>query len=228
MVVQELLKAAIRKTGAADLRSEPEPEEYQNALDAINGMLKSWAVRGLVTYHIVSENFSLVAGQSSYTIGATGNFNTSRPNQLVGGFIRDSNGTDYPFLIIDREKYNSIPVKTLSARPEELYFYPTFPLAIIYTDTAPDQVYTLYLDSLKPLTELTLEAELNLPPEYEEPLIYNTAIRLCPDYHVEPSRVVVTIAAESLKALSIQPVPESNLQGTPGNQPQRYNIYSGI
>lgn len=227
MIVNRLLKQAIRKTGALDLLAEPEPTEYENALESANSMLKTWAVNGLVTFHIVKENFALEAGKADYTIGTDGDFNTARPNQVVVGFLRDSNGYDYPVKVIDREKYNSLPVKTLSARPTEIYVYPTFPLSTIYTNTEPDQAYTLYLDSLKPLTALALDTELNLPPEYEEAIIYNLAMRLCPDYGRQVPVIVAKVADDSLKALSIQPVPESNMEGVPGTQPHRYNIYTG-
>lgn len=227
MTINQLLRTALRKLGVADLISDSSPEEYANALESANAMLKSWSSRGLITYHIVKENFPLVVGQAAYTIGTSGNFNTSRPNELVGAFLRDANGTDYPLTIIDRDKYNRIPIKTISARPEELYYYPTAPLAVIYTNTEPDQVYTLYLDSLKPLAELVLDDTFTLPPEYEEALVYNLALRLSSEYQVRPSDVVAMIAQESLRNLTIQPVPESNLCGIPGNQSSRYNIYTG-
>lgn len=227
MTVQRLLRQCLKKIGVVDRNTEPEAVEYEDALESVNSMLKSWATQGLVVHHVVTENFPLVVGQGSYTIGSTGNFNTSRPNRIVGGYTRDDSSVDEHLYIIDRDKYNRIPDKTVRAQPCALYYYPTFPLGIIYFDTVPDDTYTLFIDSLKPLAELTLDADLTLPPEYEEAIIYNGAIRLAPDYNRPVPPEVAVIADSSFKALSIQPVPEAQFDGIPGRRPEKYNIYSG-
>lgn len=217
----------MKKIGVVNIGSDMGAVHYEDALESINSMLKSWATQGLIVHHVVTENFPLVAGQGSYTIGTSGDFNTSRPNRIVGGYIRDDSNVDEPLYIIGRDKYNRIPDKTIQAQPCALYYYLTYPLGVIYFDTVPDDTYTLFIDSLKPLTELVLDAELNLPPEYEEAIIYNGAIRLAPDYNRDVPTEVAAIALSSYNALSIQPVPEAQFNGIPGRRPEKYNIYSG-
>lgn len=227
MIVQRLLRQCMKKIGVVDINNEPSPAEYEDALETINAMLKSWATQGLIVHHVVTENFPLVVGQGSYTIGTSGNFNTSRPNRIVGGYTRDDSNVDEQLYIIDRDKYNRIPDKTIQAQPCALYYYPAYPLGTIYFDTVPDDTYTLFIDSLKPLTELVLDAELNLPPEYEEAIIYNGAARLAPDYNRPAPAEVIGLAISSLATLSIQPVPEAQFDGIPGKRQDKYNIYSG-
>lgn len=227
MIVQRILRQCMKKIGVVNIGSDMGAVHYEDALESINSMLKSWATQGLIVHHVVTENFPLVAGQGSYTIGTSGDFNTSRPNRIVGGYIRDDSNVDEPLYIIGRDKYNRIPDKTIQAQPCALYYYLTYPLGVIYFDTVPDDTYTLFIDSLKPLTELVLDAELNLPPEYEEAIIYNGAIRLAPDYNRDVPTEVAAIALSSYNALSIQPVPEAQFNGIPGRRPEKYNIYSG-
>lgn len=229
MILSRLLRSSLKALGVVDSFSEPEAVQYEDALEALNSMLKSWASRGLVTYHVVTEQLSLVAGTSSYTIGTPGAFNTVRPNKVVGGYLRDSSNADSTLEIIARDDYNGIIVKNVSGRPCELYYRPSYPLGIIYFDAEPDQAYTLFLDSLKPLTALSvLDEDINLPTEYEEAIKWNLAVRLAPDYGVPPRADVVALAKSTYDDLSIQPVPQADFEGVPGNKGSRYNIESGF
>src|SRR6185369_6119173 len=140
MNVIRLLRSAIKATTSVDTNSTINPAEYEDALESCNMMLSLWATRGIIIHHVVTEQFTLSAGQSSYTIGDGGNFDTSRPNQVIGGFVRVGI-TDYPIHIIDRDKYNASN-KTITGIPEALYYYPTFPTATIYLCRIPAEDYT--------------------------------------------------------------------------------------
>lgn len=218
MNTTRLLRTAIKAASSVDNYSVIDPVEYEDALESANMMLALWAKTGLIVHHVVTEQFSISSGQSSRTIGTGGNFNTSRPNELVGGFIRDSNDYDYPLEIIDRDRYNALSNKDTQGIPKYLYFYPTYPTATIYIYFVPNETYTLSLDSLKPLTALTLDTTLNLPPEYEEAIKWNLAVRLAPDYKSKPRPDVIALAEESFKALSTQPVPTAYCEGAPGQR----------
>lgn len=222
MDVTRLIRSAIKAASSVDTHSTIDPAEYEDALESANMMLALWATQGLVVHHVITEQLTLVAGQASYTIGSSGNFNTSRPSRLVGGFIRDSNDTDSTIEIIDRERYNLLSNKDTEGIPKYLYMNPVYPLATIYVYFVPDAAYTLSLDSLKPLTALTLDTELNMPPEYQEAIKWNLAVRLAADYKTSPRNDVVALAEESMKALSIQPIPAAFCDGVPG-----VRIYTG-
>jgi hypothetical protein len=216
MNVNRLLRSAVKALGLVDGQSTLDPVILVDALESANMMLSTWATAGLIVHHVITEQFPLVAGQEVYTIGTTGNFDTTRPNRLIGGFIRDSNNTDTPIEIISRDRYNSLANKETSGIPRYLYYYPTFPLARIYVYFSPFEAYTLSLDSLKPLTALVLDADLNMPPEYEEAIKWNLAVRLAPDYGRTPRPDVVALANSTYDKLSIQPIPEATCEGAPG------------
>lgn len=225
MNVNRLLRSAIKAASSVDSHTTIDPTEYEDALESCNMMLKLWATQGVIIHHVITEQFNLVVGQASYTIGDTANFNTSRPNQITGGFVRVSD-TDYPIQIIDRDRYNSLR-KTDTGIPQYLYYYPTYPIATIYLYKVPDETYLMSIDSIKPLTELVLDADLNLPPEYEEAIKWNLAVRLAPDYKTTPRQDVVMMAKQSYNALSIQPIPAAFCNDAPGIRADRYSIYAG-
>lgn len=218
MKVRQLLRAAMRVIGVAE---GADAQAYADALESCNSMLKLWAARGRVTHHIITEPFPLVVGQESYTIGIGGNFDTSRPSEVAGGFTRDTNNVDLQIHPVDREQYNLNPNKTVRGRPRHIYYNPTYPLAVVHLQPVPDLAYTLSLDSVKPLTTLvSLDSDINLPPEYEEAIKYNLAVRLAPENGVPLTAEVVGLALNAYNSLPRQPVPAAQFDciGT------RYNI----
>ena len=107
--------------------------------------------------------------------------------------------------------------KTIAGIPYLLYYYPSYPSATVHLYAVPSDTYTLSLDSLKPITALVLDTDMNMPPEYEEAIKWNLAVRLAPDYKATPRPDVVQLARTSYAALSIQPIPMAFCPDAPGN-----------
>lgn len=228
MNVGRLLRSAMKATGAIDTQGSIEPEEYDDALEDCNMMLNSWAAQGHIVYHIVTESLSLVIGQASYTIGTGGNFNTQRPNEIIGGFVRDTDNNDYPIKVIDREEHNNIVTKTVRSRPEKVYYYPSFPLGTLYFYYVPNKAYTVSLDSLKPLTAISsIDNDLNMPSQYEEAIKWNLAVRLCPVYQRSVTPEIAKLAKDSFDVLSFHPVPKAKFNDVPGVTVRSNNVLVG-
>jgi hypothetical protein len=49
--------------------------------------------------------------------------------------------------------------------------------------------------------EANLDAEINMPPENEEPLHYNLALRICSAYQIEAQETTVKLARAGLNTL---------------------------
>lgn len=180
----DLVSGALRVISSLGV-GEPIPgEESDYALSVLNMMLAAWSAEALMIPARTLEPFPLVIGQASYTIGAGANFNTSRPDYLTDAFIRDTAGQDSLLdTTMTKEEYNAIPLKTVSAKPARLYYDTQYPNGVIYLDAAPGIQYTLYLESLKPVTQFpTIQSTLNMPGEYQEAIKYLLAERLAPEY----------------------------------------------
>jgi len=186
MLVSKLLESSLRKIGALSSGETIETARQVEALSALQSMLRSWGALSSNVFATVKENVTLTSGKSTYTWGSGGDITTARPNQVIGAYILDNSGTTHPVDLISEGRYRSISVKTNSSRPYSLFFHPSYPLGNIYLYPVPDKAETLYLDSFKPFTEsgsfgLTTDM-LVFPSYYEEPMIYNLAIRLAPEY----------------------------------------------
>ena len=168
------------------------------ALSTLNNMLGTWGIDGLLVPYRTLEYFSLVAGQSSYTIGASGNFNTVRPLEIFEAYIRDSSGIDYTLNPMSQAQYVWIPNKAADGRPTRFYYDPQYSLGKIYFDSEPTAVETLYLISEKAITEIaTLATTVALPDFYKEALVYNLGVRIGIDSATPIPKYLAEIAATS-------------------------------
>lgn len=194
--VNEIIKDALFDIGANAVGETPDDDTMQHALRVMRKMLNEWSAEGLMVYYTTTENFSLT-GATSYTIGSGGTFNTARPSKITGAYTRASN-IDTPLDIIDEAKWREISLKSIVAPAAWLWYSPEHPLGIIYL--YPLSSDTLYLHSMKPLTDYTaLTTTIQLPPGYESAIQYGLAVRLSPSYGKQPS-ILLAGLAEGAKA----------------------------
>lgn len=183
----------------------PDLSELGAGFTALNDLLGSWSADRIMVVAAVSENFTLTVGQSSYTVGAGGDFNTVRPTKILPGvYIRDNVNGDHPVELVTRERYSAIAKKDINSRPSIVYYDPIYPLGIMCFDTEPITAEAVYFDSLKPVTEITdLSATLVFPPEYKKALKYNLALELAPEYaDIKIPELVLKGAEESKSAVA--------------------------
>ena len=167
-----------------------------NALEALNNMISSWSAEGLLVPYNTTETFTLTIGESTYTIGSGGSFNTVRPLRVIDAFIRDVNSEDYSVDVsMTRVEYNAITQKNAIARPTRLYFDPQYPKGNICFNYESDTAETLYLTSEKTITEFAaLSTTVDLPAFYKEALVYNLAIRLSQELDTQLAQETLGIA----------------------------------
>ncbi len=223
---QTIVDAALRKNG----HQNPGKTLLDNALADLNDMLSLWSIEGLLIPNVTKENFSIASGIASRTIGTSGDFNTVRPIKLVDAYLRDSNSQDFSVKVdMSLQEWNEITVKTTQSRPTQFYYHPEYPLGIIYFDYTTDASYTLYLDSLKQLTEFaTLNTSFDFPPEYKLALIYNLTIFISHDFDQQLSKDIFLIAGSSKAAIMANNLQIKPLKGdTALRRPSRSNILTG-
>ncbi len=208
MIVSDLIASAMRKLGLLESGGVPTSAESADALEALQVMLRSWASEKINVFSSVHETHTLVAGTSSYTWGVGGAINTLRPNQVIGVSILDGSGITHPVDIISEGQYRNISTKTTISRPNSLFAQYAFPYITLYLYPVPDTAETLNLDSLKPFTETSsftaTTDTIQVPVNYEEPIIYNLAIRIASEFGKEIPREVVEIARKSFNRITIR------------------------
>lgn len=180
----DLITASYRRARILGVDQVPSASEAADALAALNRLLDLWWNDRLLVFQVVQENFALVAGQASRTIGVGGNFNTNRPVKLVDGCFVRRNGVDYPLNVIeDRTRFDAIAVKSVQGLPAVVFYDPAYPLGTLYFYYVPDAADTVYLNSWKRLQTLAaLVTAISLPPGYEDLIVDGLAIKLAPDF----------------------------------------------
>lgn len=220
-------------TGAAKLlgvvfKSEVLPaDEANDGLILLNDMLDTWSNDDVSTISYTLENFS-ITGASSYTIGSGGTFNTSRPINIISAVIRLSS-VDYPLQIITQEEYQTeISIKSLTSQiPQYLTYDNGYPLGTIKMFPVPTSGSTLYLQSNKPLSNLSaLATVVDLPPGWKRALKYNLALDMAPQYGVEAPAEVQRIAITSLGSIRRATAINNAMPLLP-SPVSRYSIYGG-
>lgn len=227
MTGTQYISAALRKLGVLDPRSTADASLLASGLLALNSMLARWSTRRWCVHTITEGSFSLTPGTAAYAIGSGGAFDTARPTRIVQAWVRN-NDFDYPVDIVARENFAAIGDKTTSARPEKLWFEPTYPLATVTLWPVPDSALdTLYLKLWQPLSAVaSVSDSLSLPPEYEEAIIWNLAVNLAPEFSMEPPQIVAFRADETLRELQrlhAQPTPQANTDFLHGRR--KFNIF---
>lgn len=167
------------------------PGEPISAADAdlglkrLNVMMDQWSNESLMTYAVLEQHGTLVPGKYQYTIGASGDFNMTRPLRILGGggtcYVLDSNGNRYNLEVVAQDRWNLIGnIAQVNANfPNTLFYDPQFPLGIINLYPIPNISWTLYFDSYLQLTAFTnLATVLTLPPGYQAAMQDNLAVEL--------------------------------------------------
>ena len=177
---QTLIKASLRLIGSIAPGETPTDDELADGLEALKFMLRSWSGLNIRLYYTEQDTVALT-GALSYTIGSGGTCNTVRPSSIRGGYVVGSGSVSHIITMIDEDLYRRLKVIDPGGGVDYVWYSPEYPLGVI--NVYPSGSGTLYLDSLKPLTEPTiLTSTISFPPEYDELIKYCLAVRLAPEY----------------------------------------------
>ena len=198
---RSIIKRALQKNGALTKGESPSGDEAVDGLEALNAMVSSWSNDSLLIYARLSESFPLVSGQSAYTIGSGGDFDTVRPTQILTAFTRIGS-IDYDISIISDIDFDAITQKNISSSiPDVLFYDGNAPLGTITIYPVPTDG-ALHIRSEKPLTEFAaLDTELELPPGWERALVYNLAVEIGSEYGQPIDQLTYQIANDSLNKI---------------------------
>ncbi len=209
-------------------------DEAQSVFRELNRMLGSWANENLLTYAETEETFTLTVNKPNYTIGPTGNFPTTRPQEVLeGSFVRDAGGNnDYPLIVKTLQEYHTIWDKSTGSIPWWITYNPTYPNGTLYLWWAPETAYELHLLSLKELGSFAnLTTTISLPPGYEDAIMYNLSLRIGAKYGKTIREDIVALAQKGvtvLKRRNSRRLPPAELEVGSFTRRSVYNINTGL
>lgn len=206
--VQDLVNAALREIGVAAAGEVLATADSEDARTRCNRMINGWAATNLTIYSVTRTTATLTANQASFTVGTGGNINIVRPVFIEKvNFIDTSQSPTFEYTLpelLSEQAYESINLKALtSLYPQAAYYNPTYPLGTLIPWPIPTSATLLWaIYHWAAISEFAaLTDTVTLPPSYEDAIVQNLAILLCPSYGVQPHPVLVKTAAESLATL---------------------------
>ena len=230
----------------------PTADEEQDALEALNGLVDSWATYRLNLYTSQAQTFTLNPGQPSYEIGPNAaDWVTQRPVFIDGAamlFTGATNLLERPVRVCTDEQWRMIQTKTLTTSfVTDLWYDRGFSNADLVpptdvTDIGSGRVWcypipsatgqiTLYLPQAVSQF-VSVNQTLALPPGYRRALVTNLAIEAAPEFDATPSPALIAAALESLANIQRTNVVINPLRCDPGftrhqRGPGMFNVYIG-
>ena len=189
--VAEIITDAMTKSGLLVAGETAETEDLATCLRALKHMLRTWAVKGVRLWLINNQTVTLTEDTATYALGV-------RALNLTQAWIRSS-GNDTPVRIVSREEYNRYPAKTTTGRPFALFVDRDITATSVTLYPVPDAASeandVLHVVTKYQIQDVTDGAEdIEVPPEWTEALVYNLAVRIAPDFQVQPRPDVVSMA----------------------------------
>lgn len=229
-----LITRSMRLSGAIGKGETPDSDEAADGLVALNSMLASFSTERLQIPYIVEESLTMVPGTAAYTMGASGNLNTTRPTRIEDSCFIRYNSIDTPLELLNFQGYAAIVDKTTQSNIPQ-YLFPDMRTPLVYLTFWPvpsDAAAVAHIFSWKQLqTFSTLTSTLDLYPGTEEMIAFNLAVRWAgPEFGQQVSNDVKAIASVSKANIERLNAPSPIMRSEAGVMTRRWpagNIYSG-
>lgn len=224
VTAQNLINKSLRLLGVLASGETTTAAEAQDSLYSLNSIIDSLSANPQYYFCTQAEQFTLVIGQSTYTIGndpntsPAANFVTARPIRIVGAFTRSSN-VDTPLALITEQYWTNIAAKATSGTPTKLLYRPNVPYGQIVLYPTPNAAVSIFIKAERMIGEYaTLTSTQYLPPGYQRLLELSLAMELAPEYgtQVKPE-ILANLRADldSLIRTNIQPLPVNKTDNFP-------------
>jgi len=200
----DLVRLAMQEMGVLPAGDNPSAQDYTDAIDWLNVMLRNWDADESLIPNLTSSSFATVAATATYTAGTAGTAFATRPVRIVNAYVRWQ-GVDTQLVVQGKADYNSIQNKTQAGPVRVIYYVPSFPLGTIYFDRVPDQAYIIFCDMVNPVGDYASEnTAIAVSPEYHIAIVYNLAVMLAPSYRIVLGPSTVALAKRSLERVQYQ------------------------
>lgn len=202
MTGRDLIKGSLRLINAIGTGETPSAEEQSDGMSALNALLASMSIEGLVVFARVRELLTLVPNTASYTMGEGGTFDTPKPIEIVSAALEEQSSTpkaEIPLKLFTPREWAEVAQKSLtSTLPSGVYAERGGQFWTITLWPVPTVANKLVTYSKKNLLEVTNPStEIHLPEGYERMIRSNLALELAPEYGKDPSARLIEMAWES-------------------------------
>ena len=208
MQVIDILKASLRQIGQLAPGRSPNQSETADALSVLNRMLDAWNTESLAIYSRRVDQYTLVPSQQSYTIGTGGDFDAARPVRITTANLIITTNPAQPLrhpleILVDETQWGRIKLQAVATSiPLKLYNDRAHPLSTLYFWPVPTVAYPIELYTWRQIARFASATDaVDFPPGYEEAVVCNLALRLCPEWGKLPRADVADLARTAKAAI---------------------------
>lgn len=175
---RQVVTFALRKLRVSTPDSAPAAEDFDDAITALNLMLKGWQMTGPNLFRQTQGSLVLTDATESYPL-------TMLPVYRIISARFRQNSRDLPMELLTREEYFDMPLKSSTGIPTSYYFDPQISGGTLYVwpvlaTAAGETIEYTYQAKFQDIDAAT--DDLPVPQEWLETVGYALAVRLMPDY----------------------------------------------
>lgn len=187
----EICEEALRKIDVLGEAETASGDMADIARRNLERMLRAWQNKGLVDWVNASQQVTLTTA-NSYVLA-------TRAQNIANVNFKQS-GRETPMIRMTRQEYDELPNKDAKGTPTQWYYdkSPTAGTLYIWPSLAVAAGQTLQVTYASPFAEIDLTATAQIPPEWEDAVVYQLGKRLADDYQVNLSPSFMMTAQEAL------------------------------
>jgi hypothetical protein len=203
---RDVVEAALREIGVLAASETASAQEATDGLVRLNRFIDRLAAEKLAIFQRSRIAFGITANDSSLNIGTGQDIAITRPVFIdsmayIDVAVAPSETVEHPLHRLTDAEYAAIPQKGMTATYPQAWYYQTFfPTALItlwpvptYASLGGVLYYHVAVSQLA-----SLDTAVALPPGYEEMLVTNLAMFLCPSYGRTVNPALLKAATDSL------------------------------
>lgn len=192
LTASDIVKAALGEIATIDPGTDPTSDEQTDCILRLNGMLKSWSLKGVSLYRETSSTIATTAATAAVTLGA-GIRNISSARLVVSA---TNERQLWPWT---RAEYMAIPNKAAVGQPTVYYLDRQRDAAVIYFWPVSATIASIKLDYDRiPETVTAPTQTLDIREELQETVYANLAVRVAGIFGQTPGPELVA-RAQSLE-----------------------------
>ena len=205
----DLIASSLRLIGVLASGETPSGQEQLDGLLILQQMMDSWQAERLNIYTININEFPLVPGTQTYTLGTGGTLNMARPAKIermsVVWLANPAQPLELPLDMVTDGGWQAVPIKLISSTlPTIVYDDGAFPFRNLSFWPIPTIVDNVRIYSWSPLTTFDLVTDITFPPGYLKAIRYALAVDLAPEFgSAVPQEVAAQAILEKAKLKSM-------------------------
>lgn len=180
--------------------SNNDPVLQSDCLEALNLMLKNWQNYGVEQWSRETYTFSnLVAYQSVYRLNNTTYANVI-PDRIIQAYVTPQANVDVDVSVISMSDYWQLANKQATGQPNQVAYNFQATYGDMYVWPVPvTNNYTFTIVYQKPYDDFDSVTDLpDVPQRWFEPLKWNLAVRLAPEFGKQVTPEIAALAKETL------------------------------